>query len=149
MPDAPSLSGRRVAALAGLALALHGLFDAVTYRIPHAAPPYLRLADAPEVFQFLSPLAVSIAVCCVSGIIAVIAVVAVEPRHRRPLVLGGIVTGFWLFSALLTRVVWMSTPWSSTALALALGVPRGLAIGWLLAIVSRGPTVNASMGARA
>jgi hypothetical protein len=53
--------GPRLGALVGAAAALHALFDAVLYRVPLARPPYLRLEDAPEGFQFLSPVAVSVA----------------------------------------------------------------------------------------
>jgi hypothetical protein len=148
LPDVPTLSGRRVAALAAAAAALHGAFDAICYRIPLAAPPYLRLEDAPEAFQMLSPVAVSIAVCSVSGIIGAIAVTVVQPRQRRPLVLGSIVTAFWMFSAVLMRLFWLSTPWSVTAVGLLLGLPRGLAVGWCLALIARG-SVSGSTGEEA
>jgi len=134
VPDAPSLSGRRVAALSLVAAALHGVFDAITYRLPWAAPPYLRLQDAPEAFELLSPLSVSVAASCVSGVIAAIAIVAVEPgRGRRALSLGAVLTGFWLLSAVLMRLTWLSTPWSVASVGILCGIPRGFAIGAVLA----------------
>ncbi len=148
VPEAPALSGRRVAAVAAVAAALHGAFDAVCYRVRPLAPPYLRLWDAPEEFQMLSPAAVSVAASCVSGVIAVIAVGAVLPRQRRPLVLGAIITAFWLFSAILLRLVWLATPWGTTLLALLAGVPRGLAVGWVVARLSA-PRVSAATDAAA
>lgn len=149
VPDAPSLSGRRVAALASLAALLHGLFDAITYRFPAVRPPYLRLEDAPEAFQMLSPVAVSISASCVSGLIATIVVIAVEPNRRRPALLGALVTGFWIFSAALMRTMWLSTAWSTVGTALLCGIPRGLVIGALLAWLSLPRGVSASTGAGA
>jgi hypothetical protein len=144
LPDASPLSGRRVAALSVLAAALHGAFDAVTYRLPWAAPPYLRLADAPEMFEMLSPVAVSVAASCVSGIIAAIAVVAVEPgRGRRSLALGAVIAGFWLLSAVLMRLTWLSTPWPVALVGIACGVPRGLVIGAVLSRLARGEVSDA------
>jgi hypothetical protein len=96
-------------------------------------------------FQMLSPTAVSIAVSAVSGIIGVIAVLAVEPPHRRPVVLAVIVTCFWLFSAALMRLVWLSTPWGETIAALLFGIPRGLVVGWCLALIAT-PRLSASTG---
>jgi hypothetical protein len=90
---------------------------------------------------------VSIAVSCVSGIIGIIAVLAIEPPHRRPVVLAAVVTGFWLFSAALTRIVWMSTPWAETVAGLLFGIPRGLVVGWGLATLA-GPRLTESTGAR-
>ena len=116
-----------------VAAALHGAFDAVTYAVPAMVPPYLRLWDAPEVFQTLSPIGISVAVSCVSGVIAVISTAAVEPRHRRAATLAMMITGFWLFSAILLRAVWLSTPWGTIALSLVMGVPRGAAVGWAAA----------------
>lgn len=149
VPNAPSLSGRRVAVLASGAAILHGVFDAITYRLPSAIPPYLRLEDAPEAFQMLSPIAVSISASCVSGIIATIIVVAIEPRRRRPFLLGTVVTGFWMFSAVLMRAMWLATPWSTVGAALLLGIPRGFAIGALLSWLSSPRRVSASTGAGA
>jgi hypothetical protein len=142
--DAPPLTSRRVAALAIAAAALHGAFDAVLYRVPGLVPPYLRLSDAPEAFQMLSPLAVSIAASCVSAVIAVIAVGAIEAPHRSWRTIGLAVTGFWVFSAALMRATWLSTPWSTTALALLAGVPRGFVIGWVLARLVSVRSVSAS-----
>lgn len=122
--------------MAVLAATLHGVCDVMTYGVAMARPPYLRLGDAPEAFQMLSPVAVSVAVSCISGVIAVIAVAALAPPQRRPLMLGGLVTGFWLFSAVLLRALWLSTPWTTTLLASLFGVPRGFAVGWCLARIS-------------
>lgn len=127
----------RTAALAAGAALLHLGFDIACSAVSWARPPYLRTEDLPEVFRELpfvsAPVAVSLAASAVSGILAAIALAAVEPgapRRRRQLV--GIVTGFWLFTALLTWLVWLSTPFVRALPGIALGLPRGLAVGWLL-----------------
>lgn len=131
MSDHRPLSGARLAVLGLVAAALHAAFDAASSLFGPTTPPYLRLEDWPEAFRLLSPFAVSLTASCVSGVIAVIAVaVAAQPRA---LVLGALVAGFWIFSASLTRLVWLATPWPTALLGIALGVPRGLAIGWVLA----------------
>ncbi len=143
-PGAPFPSSRRAAAIVLTAAALHAAFDAVTYRLPWTAPPYLRLQDAPEAFRTLSPVAVSLPTSIVGGVIALIAVAALEPRHRRAATLGAVITGFWLLSAALMRVVWLSTPWSVTLVALLAGVPRGFAIGWCVGRIAGRAGVSAS-----
>ncbi len=147
--DVPGVvSARMLAGIGLIATALHALFDAVTASIPVLAPPYLRLGDAPEEFHMLSPLAVSIAVSCVSGLIAVISVAAVLPAHRRGRVLGAMIAGFWLFSAVLLRIVWLSTPWGTLLLSLVPGLVRGAVIGWVIAaITARGVSARTGEGA--
>ena len=132
-PERPPLSRLRVAVLGAVAALLHGAFDAVLVRVPAAAPPYLRLQDGPDIFQTLSPLSVSIAASCVSGVIAAIAVVALEPARRNgPLLLGTVLAAFWVLSAVLTRAVWLTTPWPVAGVGIACGIPRGLVVGWCL-----------------
>jgi hypothetical protein len=123
-----------------LAATLHAAFDAVAWRFEWAIPPYLRLADAPEPFQALSPVAVSIATSCVGGVIAAIAVAVVEPaRRRRAAAVSAVVAAFWMGSALLTRLVWFSTPWWPSVTGLLCGIPRALVIGAVLAHVADAP----------
>lgn len=130
-------SGRTLAWIGVVAAVLHGAFDAVTAQFPALVPPYLRLNDAPEEFQMLSPVAVSIAVSSVSGIIAVICVAALLPAHRRPRVLAGMITGFWVFSAVLLRLVWLTTPWGTVGWTLLAGAARGAAVGSVVARLAR------------
>ena len=153
--NAATLSGRRVAALGALSAALHAAFDGAC-TLAGATPPYLRLDDAPEVFRFMSPVAVSISTSIVSGVIAGIAVVVVAEagRRRRPLALGAVVGAFWMFSAALSRVVWFDTPLLPSIVSIACGVPRGLAIGWTLARLTRqrgsgGAALSSERGAAA
>lgn len=128
---------RRTAALAALAAAVHLAFDAAQSAVAWLRPPYLRFEDMPEAFRELpfvsAPVAVSVASAAAGGVLAAIALAAVEeraPRRRRLLVL--LVTGFWLFSAVLSWGTWLSTPFLAALPGILMGVPRGLAIGWLL-----------------
>ena len=136
-----SISGARAAALGALAALVHGAFDLVTYPSAWTRAPYLRIEDMPELFSTLTPAGVSIAASGVSGVIAALAIVAVEPgRDRRAVTLGVVLALFWLFSALLTHVVWLKTSWALALTSLPLGVPRGLAIGWLTARLVPAPS---------
>jgi hypothetical protein len=142
MPPALGPSPARVAALGGLAALLHLGFDAALYPLRWARPPYLRLEDMPEAFRQLplvsAPVAVAVAVSVVGGLLAVISLLSVEPAAPNRLrLLAGLVTGFWMFSALLGWFTWQETPFRSVAVALLLGLPRGLAIGLALERLSR------------
>jgi len=135
-PPSPPGTWRTAALGAGAAL-LHLGFDAACSTLTWARPPYLRMEDLPEAFRQLplvsAPVAVSVAASAVSGLLAVIALLAVEPgAPRRWRQLTGVVTGFWLFTALLTWLVWLSSPFTRALPGIALGIPRGLAVGWLL-----------------
>ena len=141
LPTRPDLSPppapRRTGALAVLAALVHLLFDAAQSVLPGLRPPYLRFEDMPEAFRELpfvsAPVAVSVASSAVGGLLAAISLLAVEERapNRRPLLLG-LVTGFWLFSACLGWLTWLSTPFLSVLPGILLGIPRGLTVGWLL-----------------
>ena len=153
MAPATAPTPARVAALGGLAALLHLGFDAALYPLSWARPPYLRLEDMPEAFRQLplvsAPVAVALATSAVGGLLAVIALLAVEPGatgRRRLLV--GLVTGFWAFSALLGWFTWLSTPFAGVAPALLLGLPRGLAIGLALERLSRPPARPGAVSAR-
>ncbi|MFL5300493.1 MAG: hypothetical protein ACJ79R_09140 [Anaeromyxobacteraceae bacterium] len=143
----PSPSPSRLAALALAAAALHGGLDALCSAAALTTPPYLRLGDAPEVFQLVSPLAVSIAASAVSGIIAAIAVSIVGAARARRRALGAALAGFWLFSAVLLRLTWLDTPLLPTIVGLACGIPRGFAVGWALSALSGARVSAATEGA--
>jgi hypothetical protein len=126
------MTGGRAALVGLVATLLHGGFDLLTWPSRLMRPPYLRLEDMPEVFAMLSPLGISIATSCVSGIIATLAAVAIEPGpRRRTLTLGLVLSAFWLLSALLMQAVWLSTSWSLAATSLPLALPRGLLVAWI------------------
>jgi len=154
MPAPPRRASLPTPALGAAAALVHLGFDVACGAISWARPPYLRTEDLPEVFRMLpfvsASVAVSVAASAVSGLLAVIALLAVEPdapRRRRQIT--GIVTGFWLFTALLTWLVWLSTPFTRALPGIALGLPRGLAVGWLLWRGSGGDASGARPGAGA
>jgi len=146
----PSSSPRLLAP--GLAAGLlHLAADALLGRIPWARPPYLRLEDMPEPFRELpfvsAPLAVSVAASVVGGILAAIALAAVEPNApRRSRAVTGLVTGFWLFTALLSWATWLSTPFLAALPGIALGIPRGLLVGWAALRAAGRPAGDVSAG---
>jgi hypothetical protein len=134
------ISGARALALGALAALLHAGFDLATWGSAWTRPPYLRLEDMPEVFSSLSPVGVSIAASAVSGVIAALAILAVEPqRDRRAVPLGLALAAFWLLSGVLTHAVWLRTSPAQAATSLLLGLPRGLAIGWAAARLAPAP----------
>jgi hypothetical protein len=113
---------------------LHGAFDLATWPSVWTRPSYLRVEDMPELFETLSPVGISVAASAVSGVIAALAIMAVEPaRDRRVWTLGAVLTAFWFLSALLTHLVWLRTPWTLALTSLPLALPRGLGIGWVTA----------------
>jgi hypothetical protein len=138
-----TLASGRAAAFSLVAALAHLAIDALSSRWPWTTPPHLQLAYAPEVVrEMLSPLAVGIAASAVNGVIAGIALLAVEPwagpaPGRRTLRLGVVLFGFWLLSDGLLALVWLSAPWSLVLGGLAAGLPRSLAVGWLLARLAR------------
>jgi hypothetical protein len=138
---------RRIASLGALAALVHLALDALLSPFPWARPPWLRLEDMPEAFRELplvsASVAVSIAASVVGGLLAAIAVAAVEPgAPRRGRMLAGLVTGFWLFSAVLTWLTWLQTPFLVALPGILLGIPRGLAVGWLLWRLSPPPAAT-------
>jgi len=134
-----TLTSARAAALFPLAGLVHLALDWLSSRSPWTTPPHLQLAYAPEIVrEMLSPLSVGIAASGVNGAIGAIALLAVDPGAspapcRRTAWLGVILWGFWLLSDGLLALVWLSAPWSLVVGGLAAGLPRSLAVGWLLA----------------
>ncbi len=138
----PQSSPRRTASLGALAALVHLSLDALLTPFRWARPPWLRMEDMPEAFRELpfvsAPVAVSASASAVGGLLAAIALLAVEPdAPRRGWLLSGLVTGFWLVSAVLTWLTWLSTPFLAALPGILLGIPRGLAVGWLLWRFSR------------
>jgi hypothetical protein len=125
------------ALLALVAGGVHLTCDLAASLLPGATPPYLLLPYAPEPFQALSPVAVSIAASVVNGIIAAIALAAIEPAPsrspgRQVMVLAAVLFAFWMLSGTLTAVVWLTGAGWRVAGALALGAPRALLVAGVL-----------------
>jgi len=136
-PSAAAPSLLRTLIPAAAAAAAHLAFDAAASLVPWLRPPYLRFEDLPEVFRELpfvsAPVAVSLAASAVGGILAAISLLAVEPSEPRRLrLVTMLVTGLWLFSALLSWLTWLSTPLAAVLPGILAGIPRGLTVGWLL-----------------
>jgi hypothetical protein len=138
---ADTTSPRRTAALALLTALVHIGFDAACSAARWARPPHLRLEDMPEAFRSLplvdSAAAVSIAFSAVGGVLAALGLHAVGRGPRRFQALAGFLGGLWLLSEALTWLTWLSTPLLAALPGLLLGVPRGLALGWMLERGSR------------
>jgi hypothetical protein len=135
----PTLTSARAAALSLAAALAHLALDWLSSLSPWTTPPHLQLAYAPEIVrEMLSPLSVGIAASAVNGAIAGIALLAVDPwagpaPGRRTLRLGLALFGFWLLSDGLMALVWLSAPWPLVLGGLSAGLPRSLAVGWLVA----------------
>jgi hypothetical protein len=143
----PTAPPRRTASLGALAALVHLSLDALLSPFPWARPPWLRLEDMPEAFRELpfvpAAAAVSVAAAAVGGLIAALSLLAVEPgAPHRGRMLAGLVTGLWLFSALLTWLTWLQTPFLVALPGILLGIPRGLAVGWLLWRLSPRPAAS-------
>ena len=136
------LTGPRLLGLAALAAALHLSLDGLAWLVPFAAPPHLLLRYAPDfVRDMVGPLGVGIAASIICGIIAVIALVAVEPGAgpptRRARVLAALLWGFWLLSEGLLALVWLDAPWGPVLGGLAAGLPRSALVAWVLVRLER------------
>ncbi len=125
------------ALLALAAAAVHLACDLTATFLPGATPPHLLLRYAPEPFQTLSPVAVGIAASAVNGIIAAIALAAVEPAQarspgRQVTVLAAALFAFWLLSGSLTAVIWLTGAGWHVAGALGVGAPRAILVAAVL-----------------
>ncbi len=151
-PGEKPLTGPRLLGLAALGASLHLALDGLCWLVPFAAPPHLLLRYAPEfVRDMVGPLGVGIAASIIWGIIAVIALVAVEPGAsspaRRARVLAALLWGFWLLSEGLLALVWLEAPWGLVLGGLAAGLPRSAAVAWSLVWVVTSPGGAAPGGA--
>ncbi|HEU4382329.1 MAG TPA: hypothetical protein VFR85_02405 [Anaeromyxobacteraceae bacterium] len=132
------LTGPRLLGLAVQAAGLHLLLDGLSWLVPFAAPPHLLLRYAPDfVRDMVGPLGVGIAASIIWGIIAVIALVAIEPPARRVRVLAPLLWGFWLLSEGLMAWVWLDAPIGPVLGGLAAGLPRSALVAWALARLER------------
>lgn len=146
MPDAAPrpLAVARPAGLAALAASLHLCLDGIAWLVPGAAPPHLLLRYAPELVQELvAPLAAAIAASAIWGIIAVLALAAIEPAAaspgRRSAILAGALLGLWLLSEGLLSLVWLDAPAGPVLGGLAAGLPRSLLVAFALVRLERRP----------
>ena len=135
-------TGPKLLGLAALAGCLHLGLDGLAWLVPWAAPPHLLLRYAPDfVREMVGPLGVGIAASLIWGIIAIIALVAVEPGAgppaRRVRILATVLWGFWLLSEGLMALVWLDAPWGPVLGGLAAGIPRSALVAWVLVRLER------------
>ncbi len=141
-PGEKPLGGLRLLGLVAAAAGLHLLLDGVCWLVPFAAPPHLLLRYAPEfVRDMVGPLGVGIAASIIWGLIAVIALAALEPGGgspgRRTRILAAMLWGFWLLSEGLMALVWLDAPWGLVLGGLVAGLPRSALVAWALLRLGR------------
>jgi len=110
-------------------------FDALSRVAPPLAPPHLLTAYMPEAIrQMVSPGVLAPVTSAVLAAIALLVLSLVPPgtpgRVRR---LTAWLVGFSFLSEGLMAWVWLDAPGGVLAWSLAGGIPRSLAVAWLLA----------------
>ncbi len=120
-------------------------FDGIGGLVPALAPPHLLHRFMPEAVRgMVSPAVLAPMASVVLAGIAVLLLSIVPPSApRRLLVLTGWLFGFWLLSEGLLAWVWLDGPALPILAAIATGVPRSLALAWVLLRV-RGPAPGAA-----
>ncbi len=110
-------------------------FDALSWVVPPLAPPHLLHAYMPEAIrQMVSPAVLAPVTSAVLAAIALLVLSLVPPgTPGRVRALATWLLGFWLLSEGLMAWVWLDAPAGVVAWSLAGGVPRSLAVAWLLA----------------
>jgi hypothetical protein len=128
----PSIA--RLAAVAGL---LHAAFDFATSRLEATSPPYLLFRHMPDVLRdmlgMLGPGPVSAVTAFMTGIVwAIFAVALQDVAARRVLKLAALYVALWVVVSGLMFVVYLDAPLPVVAASLAAGIPRALALAWVL-----------------
>ena len=110
-------------------------FDALSWAVPPLAPPHLLHAYMPEAIrQMVSPAVLAPVTSAVLAAIALLVLSLVPPgTPGRVRALATWLLGFWFLSEGLMAWVWLDAPAGVVAWSLAGGVPRSLAVAWLLA----------------
>jgi len=109
-------------------------FDGLGWVLPALAPPHLLHQYMPEMVRgMVSPAVLAPMASMVLAAIDLLVLSIVPPEAPRRFVhLSGWLLGFWLLSEGLLAWVWLDAPGGAVALALATGIPRSLAVAWLL-----------------
>jgi hypothetical protein len=137
MSGPPRATGPRLAALAG---AIHLVLDALASRLPATTPPYLLLDHSGEVLRGLVEavgrttvfVTVSVMAALINGLIAALLAVAFEGFPHRRRVLAWTLLALWTLGGGLMMLVYLSPPLGIAIASLAAGIPRVLAIAWVL-----------------
>jgi hypothetical protein len=109
-------------------------FDALALASPLLSPPHLLHRYMPEMIRgMVSPAVLAPMASMVLAAIDLLLLSIVPPETPRPLLnLSGWLLGFWVLSEGLLAWVWLDAPAGAVVVALATGVPRSLAVAWLL-----------------
>lgn len=132
-PSTPP-SVARLAALAGL---LHFGFDSLFRLWPATTPPHLLTPYMSEIFrdmlEMLGRTPISGVTSFVNGVISAIFAIALQGAAPRRLVkVAVLLTFLWLFSGGLTFVVYLDAPAGLALTSLLAGLPRSLAVAFVL-----------------
>jgi hypothetical protein len=110
-------------------------FDALSRVLPPLAPPHLLTAYMPEAIRaMVSPAVLAPVTSAVLAAIALLVLSLVPPgTPGRVLRLSAWLLGFWFLSEGLLAWVWLDAPAGVVAVSLTGGIPRSVAVAWLLA----------------
>jgi hypothetical protein len=110
-------------------------FDALSRILPPLAPPHLMTAYMPEAIRaMVSPAVLAPVTSAVLAAIALLVLSLVPPgTPGRVLRLTAWLLGFWFLSEGLLAWVWLDAPAGVVAVSLTGGIPRSVAVAWLLA----------------
>ena len=110
------------------------VFDGLSWASPALSPPHLLHRYMPEMIRgMVSPAVLAPMASMVLAAIALLLLSIVPPEAPRRLVhLFGWFLGFWLLSEGLLAWVWLDAPGGAVVAALATGIPRSLAVAWIL-----------------
>jgi hypothetical protein len=109
-------------------------FDALSRVLPSLAPPHLLHAYMPEAIRdMVSPAVLAPVTSAVLAAIALLVLSLAPPgTPGRVLRLTAWLLGFWLLSEGLLAWVWLDAPGVVVATSLAAGIPRSLAVAFVL-----------------
>ena len=109
-------------------------FDGLSWALPALSPPHLLHRYMPEMIRgMVSPAVLAPMASLVLAAIDLLLLSIVPPEApRRLLHLFGWFLGFWLLSEGLLAWVWLDAPGGAVIVALATGIPRSLAVAWIL-----------------
>jgi hypothetical protein len=110
-------------------------FDLLSRVLPPLAPPHLLHDHMPEAIRaMVSPAVLSPVTSAVLAAIALLVLSLVPPgTPGRVLRLTAWLLFFWFLSEGLLAWVWLDAPAGVVAVSLTGGIPRSLAVAWLLA----------------
>jgi hypothetical protein len=109
-------------------------FDGLGWVVPALAPPHLLHRYMPEMIRgMVSPAVLApMASAVLAGIDLLMLSIVPPEAPRRLVTLSGWLLGFWVLAEGLLAWVWLDAPAGAVIAALGTGLPRSLAIAWML-----------------